>query len=115
MTCNDPTHPTGVDDLGYHLTLGQDLATPNGRYECWHCPRNDDGSAVTHPTWATRTTDHLVLMRAIRAEVGIAPVWNLVTTKQRRFYLDAALRDGMDPRHLDDFDPRTLKLKAVQS
>jgi hypothetical protein len=114
--CGIVGHPIGVDDLDFHLHLGDNLPTPDGMYECWYCPRNEDGSAVKHHKWATRTTDHLILMRTARADVKDGQFewsWNLLTNRQRRIFIGAALRDGLDPRHLDDFEPKTLKLKAT--
>jgi hypothetical protein len=110
--CGDPAHPHGVDDLDYHLRLGENLPTPDGCFECWLCPANEDGTSVRHGWDSRRWHDHMVLMRASRSEEGIDLRWNLLTTRQRKAYLDAALAQGLDPAFLQDFHPRTYRFAA---
>lgn len=112
IECNDPSHPSGVDHLDYHLLLGESLPTPDGKFDCWLHPRLDNGNSVQHRWRDLKWTDHMRLMRAIRSEEGIDPRWNILTVKQRKTFLDAALADGMNPEHLQDFTPVTYRLKA---
>jgi len=113
--CTDPNHPTGVDHLDYHLTLGQSLPTPDRKFECWLHPVLPDGTSVRHRWDDRRHYDCLILMRTLRAEAegNIEARWNRLTKRQRQAFMTAAVGDAyVDPRFLEDFDSATLKLPA---
>lgn len=101
-----------LDERDDNLLLGENMSTPNGKWDCWVCP-HPNGKPVEHNTRFKGLDDHYILTRLMRSEQRLDWAWNGLTRKQRKTFLDAAVAGGMDPAHLDAYDPVTLKVRKA--